>query len=123
MIALSAFQTYTGTKCKVGETAENLQLMRRIDELYLKRPLFESRKMAQDLPVSTAKCADHAVRLASLMRCWRDALTQFVAEHDLAIRRAGEGAGNLWRWPEARGKVISQDRGHAACGLVGRKTN
>jgi putative transposase len=33
----------------VGETAENLQLMRRIDELYLKRPFFGSRKMAQVL--------------------------------------------------------------------------
>jgi len=123
MIASSAFQTYTGTKRKVGATAENLKLMHRIDELVLKRPLFGIRKLALDLPVSTAKCADHAVRLASLMRCWRDALTQLVAEHDLAIRRAGEGAGNLWRWPEARGKVISQDRGHAAFGHAFRKTN
>ena len=32
-----------------GETAVNLKLMRRIDELYLKRPYFGSRRMADEL--------------------------------------------------------------------------
>jgi len=32
-----------------GETAENLALMRRIDELYLKWPFYGSRKMAEVL--------------------------------------------------------------------------
>jgi putative transposase len=36
----------------VGETAENLKLMRRIDELYLKRPYFGSRRMGNELSVN-----------------------------------------------------------------------
>jgi putative transposase len=35
-----------------GETAENLKLMRRIDELYLKRPYYGSRRMADALSVN-----------------------------------------------------------------------
>ena len=34
-----------------GESAENLALMRRIDELYLKRPYYGSRKMAEKLGI------------------------------------------------------------------------
>ena len=36
----------------VGETAENLKLMRRIDELYLKRPYFGSRRIGIELKVN-----------------------------------------------------------------------
>lgn len=36
----------------VGESAENLKLMRRIDELYLKRPYFGSRRMGNELKVN-----------------------------------------------------------------------
>jgi putative transposase len=35
-----------------GETAENLKLMRRIDELYLKRPYYGSRRMGNELSVN-----------------------------------------------------------------------
>jgi putative transposase len=35
-----------------GETARNLKLMRRIDELYLKRPYFGSRRLADELTVN-----------------------------------------------------------------------
>jgi len=44
-----------------GESAENLRLMRRIDELYLLRPFFGSRKMAVELGVNRK-------RLQRLMR-------------------------------------------------------
>ena len=36
----------------VGETAVNLKLMRRIDELYLKRPYFGSRRIADEFDVN-----------------------------------------------------------------------
>jgi putative transposase len=36
----------------VGETAENLELMRQIDELYLRWPFYGSRKMAEELGVN-----------------------------------------------------------------------
>jgi putative transposase len=36
----------------LGETAENLKLMRRIDELYLQRPYFGSRRMGLELEVN-----------------------------------------------------------------------
>ena len=35
-----------------GETAVNLKLMRRIDELYLKRPYFGSRRIADEFEVN-----------------------------------------------------------------------
>jgi putative transposase len=34
------------------ESAENLRLIRRLDQLYLKRPFFGSRKMAVELEVN-----------------------------------------------------------------------
>jgi len=46
-----------------GETVENLALMRRIDELYLKRPYFGSRRMANALSVNRKR----AQRLMRLM--------------------------------------------------------
>jgi putative transposase len=39
----------------LGESAENLQWMRRIDEQYLKTPCYGSRKMARQLGISRAK--------------------------------------------------------------------
>ena len=46
-----------------GETRRNLRLMRRIDELYLKRPYFGSRRMADELGVNRKR----AQRLQRLM--------------------------------------------------------
>jgi len=49
----------------VEETAENLALMRRIDELYLKRPYFGSRRVADELAVNR-KRAQRLMRLMGL---------------------------------------------------------
>lgn len=49
----------------VGETAENLKLMRRIDKLYLKRPYFGSRRMGDELNVNR-KRVQRLMRLMGL---------------------------------------------------------
>jgi putative transposase len=49
----------------VAETAANLKLMRRIDELYLKRPYFGSRRMADELSVNR-KRVQRLMRLMDL---------------------------------------------------------
>jgi putative transposase len=54
----------TGYYRPVGESAENLALMRRIDELYLKRPFYGSRKAALELGVNRKRVQ----RLMRLMR-------------------------------------------------------
>ena len=48
-----------------GESAENLQWMRRIDEQYLKTPCFGSRKMGKKLGISRSK-AQRLMRLMGL---------------------------------------------------------
>lgn len=48
-----------------GETAENLKWMRRIDELYLKRPYFGSRRIADELEVNR-KRVQRLMRLMGL---------------------------------------------------------
>ena len=49
------------------ESEENLDLMRRIDELYLQRPFFGSRRMAEHLSVPEAPL--NRKRVQRLMRC------------------------------------------------------
>jgi putative transposase len=49
----------------VGETAQNLKLMLRIDKLYLKRPYFGSRRMGDELNVNR-KRAQRLMRLMGL---------------------------------------------------------
>lgn len=49
----------------VAETSDNLQLMRRIDELYMKRPYFGSRRMGDELNVNR-KRAQRLMRLMNL---------------------------------------------------------
>ena len=49
----------------VGETAVNLKLMRRIDELYLKRPYFGSRRIADEFDVNR-KRVQRLMRLMGL---------------------------------------------------------
>ena len=48
-----------------GESAENLQWMRRIDEQYLKTPCYGSRKMAKELGISRTR-AQRLMRLMGL---------------------------------------------------------
>ena len=48
-----------------GESAENLQWMRRIDEQYLKTPCYGSRKMARELGISRSR-AQRLMRLMGL---------------------------------------------------------
>jgi putative transposase len=47
------------------ESAENLRLMRRLDELYMKRPFFGSRKMAVELAINR-KRAQRLMRILGI---------------------------------------------------------
>lgn len=64
-----------------GESAENLQWMRRIDEQYLATPFYGSRKMAEVLGINR-KRAQRLMRLMGLEAIYpKPRLTQRVAEH------------------------------------------
>ena len=75
-----------------GESAENLEWMRRIDEQYLKTPCYGSRKMARELGISRSR----AQRLMRLMdnvfveRLWRTLKYECIYLHDYATVRALE---------------------------------
>ena len=47
------------------ESAENLRLLRRLDQLYLKRPFFGSRKMAVELAINR-KRAQRLMRILGI---------------------------------------------------------
>ena len=65
----------------LGESAENLQWMRRIDEQYLKTPCYGSRKMAKELGISRAR-AQRLMRLMGLEAIYpKPRLSQNDAEH------------------------------------------
>lgn len=65
----------------LGESAENLQWMRRIDEQYLKTPCYGSRKMARALGISRAR-AQRLMRLMGLEAiCPKPHLSRNDAEH------------------------------------------
>ena len=64
-----------------GESAENLQWMRRIDEQYLKTPFYGSRKMAEVLGISRAR-AQRLMRLMGLEAIYpKPHLSRNEAEH------------------------------------------
>ena len=44
--------------CAAGESAENLALMRRIDEQYLRTPFYGSRKLSKVLGVNRKRVSD-----------------------------------------------------------------
>ena len=56
------------------ESPENMALMRRIDEQYLKTPFYGSRKMAEEL--STEECVVNRKRVQRLMRTMGIAASQ-----------------------------------------------
>jgi len=65
----------------LGESGENLQWMRRIDEQYLKTPCYGSRKMAKQLGISRAK-AQRLMRLMGLEAIYpKPHLSRNDAEH------------------------------------------
>jgi len=65
----------------VGESAENLALMRRIDEQYLKKPCYGSRKMAQVMGIDR-KRAQRLMRLMGLEAVYpKPRLSQNTKEH------------------------------------------
>ena len=64
-----------------GESAENLALMRRIDEQYLKTPFYGSRRMAEALGVNR-KCVQRLMRLMGLEAIYpKPRLSQRNEEH------------------------------------------
>jgi putative transposase len=64
-----------------GESAENLQWMRRIDEQYLKTPCYGSRKMARQLGISRSR-AQRLMRLMGLEAIYpKPHLSRNDAEH------------------------------------------
>ena len=65
----------------VGESAENLALMRRIDEQYLKKPCYGSRKMAEVMGIDR-KRAQRLMRLMGLEAIYpKPRLSQNTKEH------------------------------------------
>lgn len=65
----------------VGESAENLALMRRIDELYLRKPCYGSRKMAEVMGIDR-KRARRLMRLMGLEAIYpKPRLSQNSSEH------------------------------------------
>ncbi len=67
----------------LGESAENLQWMRRIDEQYLKTPCYGSRKMAKALGISRAK-AQRLMRRMGLEAIYpKPQLSRNDAEHKI----------------------------------------
>lgn len=65
----------------VGESAENLALMRGIDKQYLKKPCYGSRKMAQVMGIDR-KRAQRLMRLMGLEAIYpKPRLSQNTTEH------------------------------------------
>ena len=65
----------------VGESAENLALMRRIDEQYLKKPCYGSRKMAEVMGIDR-KRVQRLMRLMGLEAIYpKPRLSQNTKEH------------------------------------------
>ena len=69
MVSRSSF--YYASK---GESSENLALMRRIDELFLKYPFYGSRQMVRQLRREGIRIGRHRVR--RLMRLYHRALSE-----------------------------------------------
>jgi len=66
-----------------GETKQNLKLMRRIDELYLQRPYFGSRRMGDELKVNR-KRVQRLMRLMGLEAIYpKPRLSQNSTEHQI----------------------------------------
>jgi hypothetical protein len=71
------------------ECAENLRLLRRRDQLYLKRPFFGSRKMAVELEVNRKRIQRLMRILGRIIITWKQIREHFVTRRRTAQVRFG----------------------------------